>query len=115
MNKSLVWTRQCIECYNRHKKGLYCQDCPIKPKNIESVKNFKCNIIWTVVQLVETYGRPEARNEVKNDGKKRCAWCHRVLSLDNFTNNLKNRDGKASYCKECRKRINAIYWKKRKV
>jgi len=42
---------------------------------------------------------------------KKCHKCNNELPLDSFDTDVRYRLGKASICKECRKKINAEYYK----
>lgn len=46
--------------------------------------------------------------------QKTCSLCGRLLPLSDFYKNANTKDGHDPYCKECRKKRNAINNKKKK-
>lgn len=45
--------------------------------------------------------------------QKTCSSCGRLLPLSDFYKSARTKDGHENYCKECRKKRNAINYKKR--
>ena len=95
----------------------YCDDYhyPLRltyDRNIERNGDYICERYGG--HLSGTKGNKKKDNPYADEGKKQCAKCEKILSLNDFGKDKSRRDGYASRCKKCRAKVATEKYRLRK-
>lgn len=110
--------RGCLNEFEDKNKHPECKVCTLPIEAVNAIG--KCpssSMALEVIKRDQMEEKTDARGQISEKTKicsmAKCPHGGKSQPIGDFDNQKKAKDGKASYCKTCRKRIQSEYWKRK--